>query len=117
MCSNCGRISFPKTAALWPIRCAPDSLHVEINNFYTATVYEKGAELCRMMQTILGEEQASGTAMDLYLQPPRRGCGDSGGLRQLACRRQATGTSTQFFRWYEQAGTPELARFGQLLMT
>ena len=49
-----------------PIRCGPDS-YIEITNFYTATVYNKGAELIRMMQTILGEE-AFRKGSDLYFE-------------------------------------------------
>ncbi len=44
----------------------PES-YVEINNFYTATVYEKGAELCRMMHLIIGP-QAFRAGMDLYFE-------------------------------------------------
>jgi hypothetical protein len=51
-----------------PVR--PDS-YIEISNFYTATVYNKGAELIRMMRTLLGEEKfRAGT--DLYFEPSRR---------------------------------------------
>ena len=43
----------PRTPARWPTRCGPDS-YSEINNFYTATVYEKGSEVVRMYQTLVG---------------------------------------------------------------
>ena len=47
-----------------PIRCGPPLYH-EINNFYTATVYEKGAEVVRMLKTLLGPEHFR-NGMDLY---------------------------------------------------
>ena len=48
-----------------PIRCGPPLYH-EINNFYTATVYEKGAEVVRMLKTLLGPQALSRKGMDLY---------------------------------------------------
>ena len=50
----------------WPIPVRPAS-YIEINNFYTATVYEKGAELCRMLQTLLGREGFR-KGLDLYFE-------------------------------------------------
>ena len=46
----------------------PES-YVEINNFYTATVYEKGAELIRMLRLLVGAEGYR-AALDLYFDPP-----------------------------------------------
>ncbi len=87
-----------------PVR--PDS-YMEINNFYTATVYEKGAELCRMIQTILGPENFR-NGMDLYFE---RHDGEAATVEDfIASMSDASGTDlTQFTTWYEQAGTPELA--------
>ncbi len=86
-----------------PVR--PDSYR-EINNFYTATVYEKGAELVRMLHTLLGEETF------------RRGCdkyfADNDGRAAtvedfLAALAAASGRGLEHFaRWYRQAGTPEV---------
>ena len=78
--------------------------YIEINNFYTATVYEKGAELCRMMHTLMGEV-AFRRAMDIYFE---RHDGDAATIEDfLACMAEASGRDlTQFKRWYEQAGTP-----------
>ncbi|SER04524.1 aminopeptidase N [Faunimonas pinastri] len=78
----------------------------EINNFYTTTVYEKGAEICRMLQTILGEDGFR-AGMDLYF---RRHDGDAATIEDfLACFADATGTDlSQFALWYHQAGTPIL---------
>jgi len=84
-----------------PVRPAS---YIEINNFYTPTVYEKGAELCRMMQTLIGRE-AFRKAMDLYFQ---RHDGEAATVEDFVrCMADASGRDlTQFFRWYEQAGTP-----------
>jgi aminopeptidase N len=86
-----------------PVR--PDS-YVEINNFYTATVYEKGAELVRMIQTLLGPDGfRRGT--DLYFERhdgQAVTCDDF-----VKAMEDASGVDLgQFRRWYEQAGTPTL---------
>ncbi|MCX5542208.1 aminopeptidase N [Paraburkholderia sp. CNPSo 3076] len=87
-----------------PVR--PES-YVEINNFYTMTVYEKGAEVVRMYQTLLGRDGFR-KGMDLYFQRHdgqavtcddfRHAMADANG-RDLA----------QFERWYSQAGTPRVS--------
>lgn len=84
-----------------PIR--PDN-YIEINNFYTMTVYEKGAEVIRMMHTILGPESyRKGT--DLYFS---RHDGDAATCEDFVnCMEEASGVDLSQFRlWYEQAGTP-----------
>ncbi|CAI8781906.1 aminopeptidase N [Methylocaldum szegediense] len=86
-----------------PVR--PES-YIEINNFYTLTVYEKGAEVVRMMQTLLGKDGfRRGT--DLYFQRhdgQAVTCDDF-----VKCMEDANGVDlTQFRRWYSQAGTPEV---------
>jgi len=86
-----------------PIR--PDS-YVEINNFYTLTVYEKGAEVIRMFHTLLGDE-AYRAGIDLYFE---RHDGQAVTCDDFVDAMQdASGVDlTQFRRWYSQAGTPEL---------
>ena len=86
-----------------PVR--PES-YIEINNFYTPTVYEKGAELVRMIETILGPEKFR-AGMDLYFE---RHDGDAATIEDfLKCFEDASGQSlTHFSRWYSQSGTPEL---------
>ena len=86
-----------------PVR--PDS-YIEINNFYTATVYEKGAELVRMQATLLGPELFR-RATDLYFE---RHDGQAVTTDDfVTCMEDASGRDlTQFRRWYVQAGTPEL---------
>jgi aminopeptidase N len=81
--------------------------YMEINNFYTATVYEKGAELCRMIETMVGREGFR-AATDLYFQ---RHDGDAATVEDfITCVSEATNTDLdQFMRWYNQAGTPEVA--------
>jgi aminopeptidase N len=86
-----------------PVR--PES-YIEINNFYTLTVYEKGAEVVRMLHTLLGRE-AFRKGTDLYFQRhdgQAVTCDDF-----VRCMEDASGIDlTQFRRWYSQAGTPEL---------
>jgi aminopeptidase N len=87
----------------------------EINNFYTATVYEKGAELVRMVQTLIGRESFR-TGMDLYFA---RHDGEAATVEQfIQCFADASARDmTQFMRWYSQAGTPEVTvagRFDQM---
>jgi aminopeptidase N len=78
--------------------------YIEINNFYTPTVYEKGAELCRMLLTLIGPEKFR-HAMDLYFE---RHDGEAATVEDfIRCMADASGRDfTHFFRWYEQAGTP-----------
>ncbi len=56
------------STARWPIRCGPTSF-VEINNFYTATVYEKGAELIGMLKTLVGDDAYARGARSLFRPP------------------------------------------------
>ncbi|MBA5776389.1 aminopeptidase N [Stappia sp. F7233] len=79
-------------------------LYQEINNFYTATVYEKGAEVVRMLKTFLGDE-AFAAGMALYF---RRHDGEATTIEAfLSCFAESSGQDlTQFALWYEQAGTP-----------
>ena len=86
--------------------------YIEINNFYTATVYEKGAEVVRMMKTLHRAAALPQRHGSVFLPPRRRG-GDGGGLRALHGAMPRAATSKQFFRWYEQAGTPELEARGR----
>ena len=79
---------------------------VEINNFYTATVYEKGAELIGMLRRLVGDEGYS-RGLDLYFE---RHDGDAATVEDwLKVFEDATGRDlSQFARWYAQAGTPRL---------
>ena len=86
-----------------PVR--PDS-YVEINNFYTATVYEKGAEVIGMLKRLVGDDGYA-RALDLYFT---RHDGDAATIEDwLAVFQDATGRDlTQFKRWYTEAGTPRV---------
>jgi aminopeptidase N len=96
---------FPEDAGplAHPVR---PSRYIEINNFYTSTVYNKGAELVRMVQTLLGSEGFR-KGMDLYFE---RHDGQAATVEDfVACFEDANGRDLQqFMTWYSQAGTPEL---------
>ncbi|MCX8565380.1 MAG: alanyl aminopeptidase, Metallo peptidase, MEROPS family M01 [Glomeribacter sp. 1016415] len=84
-----------------PVR--PES-YVEINNFYTATVYEKGAEVVRMYQTLLGREGFR-RGMDLYFQRHDGQAVTCDDFRQAMADANQRDL-TQFEGWYSQLGTP-----------
>ncbi|WP_315919484.1 aminopeptidase N [Mesorhizobium sp. SP-1A] len=79
----------------------------EINNFYTATVYEKGSEVVRMIRTVLGAE-AFRKGMDLYFE---RHDGQAATIEDfLKVFEDASGQDlSQFSLWYNQAGTPNVS--------
>lgn len=80
--------------------------YIEINNFYTMTVYEKGAEVVRLYQTLLGRDGFR-KGMDLYFQRhDGQAVTTEDFLAAMADANQAD--LTQFQRWYDQAGTPEV---------
>ncbi len=87
-----------------PVRPAS---YAEINNFYTATVYEKGAEVIGMLKRLVGNDSYA-KALDLYFT---RHDGQAATIEDwLAVFQEATGRDlTQFKRWYTQAGTPRLS--------
>jgi len=87
-----------------PVRPAS---YIEINNFYTLTVYEKGAEVVRMQHNLLGPEVFR-RAMDLYFE---RHDGQAVTTDDFVrCMADASGRDLeQFKRWYSQAGTPVVA--------
>jgi aminopeptidase N len=91
-----------------PVRPA---LYHEINNFYTPTVYEKGAEVVRMISTLLGPEIFR-KGMDLYFA---RHDGQAATVEQFVqCFADASGEDfAQFMLWYAQAGTPEVVATGK----
>ncbi|MBS1208079.1 MAG: aminopeptidase [Proteobacteria bacterium] len=96
---------FPEDAGPMAHPIRPES-YAEINNFYTATVYEKGAEVIRMIYTLIGKE-AFRRGMDLYFA---RHDGQAVTCEDfVAAMQDASGLDlTQFKRWYRQAGTPRL---------
>ncbi|MES2895693.1 MAG: aminopeptidase N [Pseudomonadota bacterium] len=82
------------------------SSYLKIDNFYTATIYEKGAEVIRMLKTLIGAE-AFRKGMDLYFD---RWDGHATTVEEfIKCFAEASGRDlSAFFAWYEQAGTPKL---------
>ncbi|ABE49506.1 aminopeptidase N [Methylobacillus flagellatus] len=104
------RLQFPEDASPLAHPVQPDHF-IEISNFYTMTIYEKGAELIRMQHTLLGEERYR-QATDLYFQ---RYDGHAVTINDFVqCMADASGRDmTQFFRWYKQAGTPNLQASGR----
>ncbi len=86
-----------------PIR--PDS-YIEMNNFYTVTVYNKGAEVIRMMHTLLGVDGFR-KGMDLYFE---RHDGQAVTCEDYICALESANNRDlkQFRNWYSQSGTPEV---------
>ncbi len=80
--------------------------YIEINNFYTATVYQKGSELCRMIETIVGFNGFR-KGMDLYF---KRHDGEAATVEDfITSMADANKVDlNQFSKWYNQSGTPEL---------
>ena len=97
---------FPEDAGPMAHPIRPDS-YIEINNFYTVTVYEKGAEVIRMIHTLLGE-QAFHKGMSVYVD---RHDGEAATCEDFVVAMEAgSGIDlTQFRNWYSQAGTPVLS--------
>ena len=97
------REQFPEDAGPMAHNVRPDE-YLEINNFYTATVYEKGAEVIRMQHTLLGPDRFR-RGMDLYFarhDGMAVTCDDF-----VQAMQDASGVDlAQFRRWYSQAGTP-----------
>ena len=83
------------------------SSYMKIDNFYTATIYEKGAEVIRMLKTLIGAE-AFRQGMDLYFE---RWDGHATTVEEfIRCFAETSGQDlTDFFAWYEQAGTPKVS--------
>ncbi len=101
---------FPEDAGPLAHPVRPDS-YIEINNFYTATVYEKGAEVVRMIHTLLGPDGFR-RGIDLYFERhdgQAVTCDDF-----VTAIEDANGADlAQFRRWYAQAGTPKLKVAGR----
>ena len=99
------REQFPEDAGPMAHNVRPDE-YIEINNFYTTTVYEKGAEVIRMQHTLLGPERFR-RGMDLYFERhdgQAVTCDDF-----VQAMSDASGVDLAHFkRWYAQAGTPTL---------
>ncbi|OYX52190.1 MAG: aminopeptidase N [Sphingomonas sp. 32-66-10] len=97
---------FPEDAGPLAHPVRPDD-YIEISNFYTATIYNKGAEVIRMIATILGPQMFR-AGSDLYFD---RFDGTAATCEDfVACMEAASGVDlTQFRLWYSQAGTPRVS--------
>ena len=98
-------VQFPEDSGPFAHPIRPDS-YKEISNFYTATVYNKGAEVIRMMRSMAGEA-AFRKGSDLYFD---RHDGEAATCEDfVSAMEDGAGLDlTQFRRWYEQAGTPKV---------
>ncbi len=98
-------VQFPEDAGPMSHPIRPASV-IEMNNFYTSTVYNKGAEVIRMIHTLLGELKFR-AGMDLYIQRhdgQAVTCDDF-----VAAMQDASGVDLTLFKnWYSQSGTPEV---------
>lgn len=111
---------FPEDASPMAHPIRPDS-YQEINNFYTSTVYNKGAEVIRMLQTLLGVEKFKEGFTHYIKTNDNQAVTCEAFLKSMA---HVSGRDlTQFERWYSQAGTPRVtvsttfnADLGQLTM-
>jgi aminopeptidase N len=103
------RFQFPEDAGPTAHAVRPES-YIEINNFYTPTVYEKGAEIVGMMHTLLGPERFR-AGMDEYF---RRHDGQAVTVEDFiaAIEAGAQADLSHFALWYAQAGTPRLTARG-----
>jgi aminopeptidase N len=106
---------FPEDAGPMAHPVRPDQ-YLEINNFYTVTVYEKGAEVVRMQQTLVGREGFR-KGMDLYFQRhdgQAVTCDDfAQAIADANPGSQLAQHLDQFKRWYSQSGTPRLKAAGE----
>jgi aminopeptidase N len=105
---------FPEDAGPMAHPVRPDS-YAEINNFYTVTVYEKGAEVVRMMQTLVGREGFA-RGMKLYFERhdgQAVTCDDfAQAIADANPESDLARLLPQFKRWYSQAGTPHVRAEG-----
>ncbi len=106
---------FPEDAGPMAHPVRPEQ-YLEINNFYTTTIYEKGAEVVRMMQTLLGREGFR-RGLELYFQRhdgQAVTCDDfAAAMADASPDSELARLLPQFKRWYSQAGTPVLRAQGQ----
>ncbi|MDA0237647.1 MAG: aminopeptidase N, partial [Proteobacteria bacterium] len=98
-------IQFPEDAGPMAHPIRPDT-YVEINNFYTATVYDKGAEIVRMIHTLLGEENFQ-RGMKVYFAR-HDGCAVTTEEFVSAMEHASVVDLSAFRNWYIQAGTPHV---------
>lgn len=98
-------VQFPQDAGPMAHPVRPES-YMEINNFYTVTIYEKGAEVIRMLATLLGKDGFR-KGMDLYFNTYDGQAVTIDDFVDAHAKANHKDLS-QFMAWYEKAGTPEL---------
>src|SRR3546814_10388087 len=101
---------FPEDAGPMAHPIRPES-YQEIGNFYTATVYEKGAEVIRMQHTLLGEKGFRAGLDEYFRRHEGQAvtCDDSVSAMESVYTQQNPGKNLDVFRrWYSQAGTPRV---------
>ena len=96
---------FPEDAGPMAHPIRPES-YEEINNFYTTTVYEKGAEVIRMLQTLLGKDGFK-RGLDLSIREHDGSCATCEDFLNAMAEANMRNLN-QFKRWYSQAGTPHV---------
>ncbi|MCP3943169.1 MAG: aminopeptidase N [Desulfobacteraceae bacterium] len=103
---NLRAFQFPEDCGPMTHSVRPES-YIKMDNFYTMTVYEKGAELIRMIHHILGESDFR-QGMDLYL---KKFDGMAVTIENfVSVMEEVSGTNlTQFKKWYSQSGTPQIS--------
>lgn len=102
---------FPEDAGPMAHPIRPESFE-EISNFYTATVYEKGAEVIRMMHTLLGEQTFQAGMKEYFRRHDGQAvtCDDFVAALDWAWQQQDPARNLDIFKhWYSQAGTPEVS--------
>ncbi len=107
-------VQFPEDAGPMAHPVRPDS-YVAIDNFYTATVYEKGAEVVRMMQTLVGREGFARGMREYFARHDGQAVTCDDFLAAMAEANPDSELGRQrdvFARWYAQAGTPKLRARG-----
>jgi aminopeptidase N len=105
---------FPEDAGPMAHPVRPDS-YLEINNFYTVTIYEKGAEVVRMMQTLVGREGFAAGMKQYFARHDGQAvtCDDfAQAMADANPHSDLARLLPQFKRWYSQAGTPRLRAEG-----
>ncbi|MDR2626033.1 MAG: aminopeptidase N, partial [Zoogloeaceae bacterium] len=103
-------VQFPEDAGPMAHPVRPGA-YLEINNFYTATVYEKGAEVVRMIQTLIGRDAFRAGLAEYFARHDGQAvtCDDF-----VAAMAAASGFDFgQFMRWYDYPGTPEVTAMGE----
>ncbi len=106
---NLRGIQFPEDASPMAHAVRPQS-YIEINNFYTATVYEKGAELVRMIYTLIGQKKFR-QGMDLYFIRHDGSAATTDDFVE-AMQDASQYDLSQFKLWYDRSGTPKIVARG-----